>query len=519
MVKKSITFIFLFLFSCSSNTDKSFEMLEEAFSNWYAKNHYYNIKFLNSTQPYNIHLFNKNQLNEYYADLNRFSLELTQIDVVKLSYENHVKFNVINDVIENLSFKYENLPYGDIFVYKAYFQLFNTLESQEMKMHEKIDIIFENIKEIKSNIESIIKFKNVFIYNKLNFDKNFTILLNYINNIPIRVNAEPKILDNLEAEIKTLKKDLINFKKIKINNDYKILIKSFAKYNHFKSNISNTIDLKSYYKEIQNKLFTQSYNIYIKENDEPIWVDEKDTLDVIRWVVDNKLNNNQKNKSNLIQSYYENLYKIDDYLAKNKINIFKNDVLPSILTKDNDHHLFSNVYYINNTFYLDENIFVYNNNYGISKSIINDFYKEYFTNLTTNKSDKLYQLNYDKSYQTALSLLIQNILLDLNYHNNDSLYNVNMYLDILQIITCAINQQNLFEKNMSKNEIIENLKKHGFFNDSIIEEKFSQIFYLSEFYIKTVLFVRNILNKYQESNYNFYNELQFENPKPYYLIK
>ena len=72
---------------------------------------------------------------------------------------------------------------------------------------------------------------------------------------------------------------------------------------------------------------------------------------------------------------------------------------------------------------------------------------------------------------------------------------------------------------MSKNEIIENLKKHGFFNDSIIEEKFSQIFYLSEFYIKTVLFVRNILNKYQESNYNFYNELQFENPKPYYLIK
>ena len=193
--------------------------------------------------------------------------------------------------------------------------------------------------------------------------------------------------------------------------------------------------------------------------------------------------------------------------------------MPSILTKDNDHHLFSNVYYINNTFYLDENIFVYNNNYGISKSIINDFYKEYFTNLTTNKSDKLYQLNYDKSYQTALSLLIQNILLDLNYHNNDSLYNVNMYLDILQIITCAINQQNLFEKNMSKNEIIENLKKYGFFNDSIIEEKFSQIFYLSEFYVKTVLFVRNILNKYQESNYNFYNELQFENPKPYYLIK
>ena len=62
MVKKSIFFIFLFLFSCASNTDKSFDMLEDAFSNWYTNNHYHNINFLNSSKPYNIHLFNKNQL-------------------------------------------------------------------------------------------------------------------------------------------------------------------------------------------------------------------------------------------------------------------------------------------------------------------------------------------------------------------------------------------------------------------------------------------------------------------------
>ena len=50
-------------------------------------------------------------MNEYYADLNRFALELTQIDVVKLSYENRVKFNVINDVIDELSFKNESKLY------------------------------------------------------------------------------------------------------------------------------------------------------------------------------------------------------------------------------------------------------------------------------------------------------------------------------------------------------------------------------------------------------------------------
>ena len=130
MVNRSISLIFLLLFSCTTNTDKSFEMLEEAFSSWYINNHYHNINFSNSNLPYNIHLFNKSQLNEYYADLNRFALELTQIDVIKLSYENYVKFNVINDLIDDLSFKDDNVPFGDIFIYKTYFQLFNTLESQ-----------------------------------------------------------------------------------------------------------------------------------------------------------------------------------------------------------------------------------------------------------------------------------------------------------------------------------------------------------------------------------------------------
>jgi len=477
------------------------------------------MNILNVSYPYNIHLFNKDQLNEYYADLNRFALELTQIDIVKLSYKNNISYNIIKDLIDELSYRDNKLPLGDIFINKSYFSLHSSIESQELKMNDKLELIFKSIKDIKINIELMYKLKNISIYNKSKFDEKFITLLNYINNIPIRVNAEPKILDNLDDEIKILKDDLIYFKKVKIDENYKLLKLDNEKYNHINNNIKSSINLNKYYKEIQNKLFLESYPIYIKENDEPIWVDERDTLDVINWVVDNKLKNNNKKNSKIIQDYYRELYKINQFLNVNNIKIFIDNEIPSITKINKDLHLFEDFYYSNNIFFINDNLIFPNNEYSISNSIINNLYKEYFTNVTNNKSNNLYTLNYDKSYQTALSLLIQNILLDLNYYNNDSFYRINMYLDIIQIITCAVNQQNLFESNMSKKEIINNLKNYGFFNNNKAEVVFDNIYYLKEPFLKTVLYTKNILNKYIESNHMLYNKLQFELSKPYYLIQ
>mgnify|MGYP001258323384 CR=1 FL=1 len=114
---------------------------------------------------------------------------------------------------------------------------------------------------------------------------------------------------------------------------------------------------------------------------------------------------------------------------------------------------------------------------------------------------------------------MQDILLDENYFNEDPLFNVSIYLDVIQILTCAINQNNLLETNISNSKVMQNLQKYGFYNDDQMIDTFNDIYFLKEFYLKTYLYIKRILNNHENYNkINLYNELQFSNPKPYYLI-
>ena len=51
--------------------------------------------------------------------------------------------------------------------------------------------------------------------------------------------------------------------------------------------------LKNKSKTLKNNIFNESLKIYLDYNDEPVWVDNSDTLDVIKWVVDNKIRYNK----------------------------------------------------------------------------------------------------------------------------------------------------------------------------------------------------------------------------------
>ena len=92
-------------------------MLENAFFDWYNKNHYNNINIYNTlSYSYNVNLFNEPQLDEYNEDLSRFSLELSQIDHIKLSNKNKISFNYISDIISDLSLIVNDVVLGDLFI-------------------------------------------------------------------------------------------------------------------------------------------------------------------------------------------------------------------------------------------------------------------------------------------------------------------------------------------------------------------------------------------------------------------
>ena len=52
------------------------------------------------------------------------------------------------------------------------------------------------------------------------------------------------------------------------------------------------------------RIFDESLNIYKLYNDEPIWIDRQDTINVIKWVVNNKINIDQFDKNETLKKTY-----------------------------------------------------------------------------------------------------------------------------------------------------------------------------------------------------------------------
>ena len=87
-MKRILLFIGILIFGCSSSSEVSFKNLNTAFINWYFKYHpvestRYGIKGNHG----NYRINDKSDRDEYYADISRFLIELSQIDVTKISSE------------------------------------------------------------------------------------------------------------------------------------------------------------------------------------------------------------------------------------------------------------------------------------------------------------------------------------------------------------------------------------------------------------------------------------------------
>ena len=86
-MKILICIIYIFLISCSGKSNSSMDLLSKAFIDWYKYNHNYkNPETDNSVYLYK-NIFNEIEFNEYLKDLNKFELELSQINYTKLKIQ------------------------------------------------------------------------------------------------------------------------------------------------------------------------------------------------------------------------------------------------------------------------------------------------------------------------------------------------------------------------------------------------------------------------------------------------
>jgi len=462
-------------------------MLEETFFKWYKKSHFLDINYksIKSISP------KKNDvefLEEYLKDLSRFELELSQIDELKLNSENYIQYRII---------------------FKTYFSLYNNIEDPNIMMDEKIDTLFVIINQIIIDMD-IIKSSQKKIYSDTSkFNNIVKILTNYIDTIPIKVNSNEQILDKIDSKLNNLKKEIFSFKKsifsdlISVYDFYKE--KNHIYFDYFLSNYPEVEEYKSLEKDYKlyiNKIFNLSLIIYNHNNDEPIWVDEQDTLDVIQWVVDNKIKITTIDKKNVINAYYKALNNINISAKKTDIKLFANK-LPSFRINDKHIHLIDNqqLYSFDDIILnFDKNDYV--NNYVMHNNLmysvlIQFLYKEKYYN-----DNKLRYSLLDESFIYGLSHVLNEFFILEDFYKNDSIYLISHYLEIIKEIVKAQNQYDYFKNKYTKNKIMKSLEKYAFYNSKESNAIYDDIITMNEIFFKNYIFYKNLLNLNNKKSLN-----------------
>jgi len=109
-MKKILILFGVIIFGCRSSPEISFDSLNQAFINWYFKYHpvestRYNIKKNNGKYSLNTRL----EMEEYYADISRFLIELSQIDVTKITSDSRIDYEILYSKLEKMKYTIDEI--------------------------------------------------------------------------------------------------------------------------------------------------------------------------------------------------------------------------------------------------------------------------------------------------------------------------------------------------------------------------------------------------------------------------
>ena len=509
-------FILLIIFSCSDKHEESLESLNHSFLKW-------NKKY--SHNLYDIHLekkleYEKQFIGEiFYKDMKRFLMELNQIDQQKMSSSYKNDYLLLSKYLNYNIFNYEKMKDSDWNLIRKLDDIrIDILYLLALNEHDEIEIenLNKNIDFISSEINNI-------------FD---TIKYQYTNKSYI------EMTDFLIVELEKLV-SFSNFEKLK--NDLKIL-QSWYKENYNKLNSLSTISLKPNYDKFialqlgenldldstvllaeemienyQKDIFDFALPIYLSNNDEPVWTDYQDTLNVIDWMSTglknlSKINSDCFNESNILLSTSDFVFSELDF--SNRELIGKIDFKVSSIT-DEPFYVYSHKSQSFIAFNYTKNsnpIKLYSN--ILEDLIPGDLFIDYSIKKTSSLINKVYNdISYSYPYKMIMIENYINFLLRANSLAKENkqciqeyvnyAYMLGFQFDIDKIKNCiytiaaikhhyydidideTINKYSYFNFFSDKEIIKMKLEIFGFKVDSII--KFKSYYLVNNIYNKIIL--------------------------------
>jgi len=509
---KTYLVVLFIIISCNSKNSKNFSLLKDAFVDWYHKNH------ITEKFDYDLSYFNvKSNLlnNDYIEDINRFDLELSQINKNDLRYNNRVDYEILIKIINqlhvlNINNKTLDFNINDVIV-NVYNSLFYVINNSD-----RVD--FEKIITLKTHLIDVIKYLDISKdrinsdYNNTileEFNSNYSILLGYIDFIKIElsINDDNYIdLDNLF--------DLLIYNLNKYNNwanyDYNYSsnieylednVNSYSLYiDELFSNEDYNYDtsiayLKNKRKTLKHEIFNESLKIYLNFNDEPIWVDSSDTLDVVKWVVNNKIKSNTFSKTDLIDNIDSNYKKIVNFYKG--ISSEEIDTTLSFIRLKEDHEIVTDYYYLNNNFIINENSYAYplNDYYSVNLIFERIFSMHNIYGSLNSNYNELRTIKND-FYTLGLSLFLYDLFVN-NINGDSTLNKIAFYLELLKNIEITILQDTYID-NFDEKTIISSLESNVFLSESESRNLFVHAFELKNFHMEQLLTYFHLLRLYEK---------------------
>ena len=333
---------------CQSSAESSFQSLNQAFISWYYKFHPVEAtRFGMGKYHESFRLISNSENEEYVADISRFIIELSQIDVTKLPLEERVEYHILYSQLEKMKYIMTDMrpwEWDPLWVLDEISEgLFLLSERPGINMNKRVESAQERLNIMPSMLN--LSREMMLAHSSLNLEyANERIeQINYLmEQLPIKLNSDNLTLDEIDKSITACKKTLLEYQKwinhdaihlplIQIPQDLKLIDKGFPYLigkNYLPEHIYELAEKELF--STQNNLFDLCLPIYLIENDEPIWLDRDDTLEVVRWTIshiDNKPMN-QVSTSSVLSHFYESISSLENY-SKTK-GLIRGDVKKKI---------------------------------------------------------------------------------------------------------------------------------------------------------------------------------------------
>ena len=536
-LKIFIILFILILSSCNRKNKTSFIDLSSAFDKWFLT---HNPSRSNSQNPHNFYIKNKisdrSYIRESILDLKRFKLELNQIDFKKLKKVDLHKYNSITNEIENHLYDYEIIKYYEknpfYYIDRAKNNLLNILSDKSLSEDRKFNYILNFLnyfpeflkKSKKSLIETNIYFNYKIHISIMEINELFDIFMN---------------LEDAEFDWELLNQKIISNKKV-LNNYNIWLTEKIPKvsftidenerkiYNRFIERIEEKYDnhnsiysLNLSILHLQNNIFRLSLPIYLQTNDEPIWVDRSDTLEVINYVINEKINGylpkdieskmiEFDHKYSLIKSFVDSLgiIDIDDsqsytFVQDNFLfGLYNKNI--ELISSFNDPNM--------NVLLPSDDVYVYSSLYSLF--IVNNILPQILYNNASN-----YKVIFENdNMKFAWGKLLSNILLENGFSAYDKNFELYHNIDLLRDFVDILLKDKIMNNNMDKDDLISLLQEKSFYTNTEAElhinkvrfsndnniEKYLNYIYLNNFYD-----LNCIVNK--NTSHNHFIKLLFKN--------